>query len=172
MRHLFAVLFIAAFLIACGGDDNDPGNASSRYSGCGGFGTTAYDLLAAVENCDEELVWSYDAAIKELTLTHRNTYFNCVFDDAGHIDVTVSEGTGTYTVLERGVSDMWAACVCRYDIETKITDVVSGKITVTIKTSEEYMEEEGHGPEVAWTGSLDLTQESGTVLIFENPNCL
>ena len=165
MRHLLAALFTAAFLASCD-DGND--RVSVRYSGCGGFGTTAYNLLAVTENCDEELVWFHNKATNVLTLTHRNTRFNCAFDDHGKISVTVTEKGDAYTVEERGTSDIWAMCDCRYDIEMSIKDVDPVLTTMTVQTSQSYREEE---PDLAWTGTLDLTQESGTILIYANPEC-
>jgi hypothetical protein len=178
--HVFwgFVLVMIGLFIGCHENDrgitqtgSGAGNLSMnvQISDCGGFDAEQRNEKARLTNdplCgDERLIWSYDPASQTIQFLNTNVWLNCCGDRT--ITVTLNEETNTYIISETDAPASGSArcrCMCFFDFKVDVPHIVSETITVALSR---HITDEGR-QWIVWTGTLDLREQEGKILIQEN----
>ena len=165
---------MAIFVSACGNftaqpDTEEPDTDSemnpmtyqAALSDCGGFDVT----VELSEYCAAEvLTWDYDPSTKLLIFSDSRIVLNC----CGEHDMSIQLEDGVYTITEydrpmQGRGGIRCVCICPFDYEIEVQDMPAGEIQVQLLR--DISDDERWNNTLVWEGKLDLTQESGNVVI-------
>ncbi len=179
-------IFMALLLGACGTSDTDVDPATDlipqtfAVSKCGGFDSKANKAktyttkkLPKLAYCDAEVLqWTYDAVTGELKLSNNRIPLNC----CGDRSMKVKEQNGTYVLTEtdkpemittkQGTSGARCGCMCVFDMSVAAQKVAPGVIKAKLVR---HVTDSSSGAQNVWSGSIDLSAGSGTVVVDKSP---
>ena len=137
---------------------------SQEVSDCGGFSAMADDLAPY---CDAEvLLWAFDPVAGSLSLTDRRVPLNC----CGLHAMTVTGTGGVYSAIETDAlpeNGMRCRCDCVFDFRVVASPIPVG-LPITLSLVRDVADQDGY-PKTVWTGTLDLSAGSGSVVIDASP---
>ncbi|MEJ2722956.1 MAG: hypothetical protein P8181_17740, partial [bacterium] len=131
---------LAALSLSGCGDSNTTGTSPISltpsgslvdFAGCKQFGDGPPDIEPVIADC---IFYRYDG-VGVLNVTHVNAGFNCC---PGELIASVDVANRIITITE-GESEAGCRCLCLYDVEYEVVDLVPG--TYTIRFIEVYTEE-------------------------------
>lgn len=132
-------------------------------SGCGGF----HELLTLKDiglkdeetvDCSQLMVWKYDDSTDVVEIVIKKTMLNCAEKD----DVLIYQTEKGYEyIISDDFSGGDAGCVCMFDFSAELHGINSESLNLEVS----HKDEAGKTP--YWSGTLDLTQKSGTVVVKE-----
>lgn len=177
-------ILVTLLLGACGTSDDadvDPSDLIPQtfaVSKCGGFAldsgkTYTTKKLPQLKYCDAEVLqWSYDSKTGELKLSNNRIPLNC----CGDRTMKVKEDNGTYVLTEtdkpemittaQGTSGARCGCMCVFDMSVAAQKVPGGVIDVKLVR---HVTDSSGGAQNAWSGKIDLSNGSGTVVVDKSP---
>lgn len=134
-----------------------------EVSECGGFVAMqkADDATFAPDDyCDAEVLdWAYDAATQSLALHDERVFLNCCGEHA--MEVTYDHGLYVVRETDEPVEGAGRCdCMCVFDFHLDVSGVPDGIIALRL---DRFVTESGE--ETVWEGTLDLTLESGRVVV-------
>lgn len=163
----YLTLAMALALVACSNDPEETAiQQQSAVSDCGGFILESPQMKNPMGNpatyCDAEVLhWSYDAAAGTLSLANNRVLLNC----CGNHQMKVADDGGTYVVTETDAPESGDArcdCMCVFDYTLQAEGIPGGTIPMRVVRN---VTDDAEGPQVVWTGDIDLTAGSGTITI-------
>jgi len=169
------ITLVAAGLVAlgaaCGQVGDDPEQEDHlipqtyAVSECGGFKVTnqSDNNYQPTGYCDAEVLqWSYEPKDGKLRLSNNRVLLNC----CGDRKVTLKEVNGKLVVTEVDAPEASSGgrcyCMCVFDLAVEALKVPGGTVQVELHRS---VTDSASGPTQVFTGKLDLSQGSGTVVI-------
>ena len=155
-------------------------NGSTEVSKCG----ENFDFLKAAEtkarssvydddNSVERLLWSYDKETKILSFMHDNLCTPCGDDWEVSLILTKDEDTYSLTSLAEDTSRItsYKCGSCRYDLKTTAEIEEQDAINLVF-TKQTKSFDDKNGKTQIWSGKIDLTEESGEIVIKTGVECL
>ena len=158
MKRIFIVLSGILLFAGCG--ESDIGE-NVRVSECGGFeDRETVTFKEEEQKCDQLIIWEYNEKEEVLSILNQDVRLNC----CGQHDVSIEKNGASvvYTMIDNpnfGRCD----CTCSYDYSADIGNVSETKIDLSVFTDVA----ENDGPESVWEGTIDLSEESGTIVVKE-----
>lgn len=133
-------------------------------SECGGFAATAKsDGAPPLAYCDAEtLTFTHDAATGTLELQNDRILLNC----CGDRGITATLEDGVYVLRETDAPEGGSGrcnCMCVFDFKVSVQGVPAEAIKVQLERT--ITDDNASAGAIIWTGSLDLTQKSGSVVV-------
>lgn len=132
-------------------------------SECGGFAAASKSDGPPLSYCDAEtLSFTHDAATGTLTLQNDRIVLNC----CGDRGITATLEEGVYVLRETDAPEGGNGrcnCMCVFDFKVAVQGVPSQTIKVQLERT--ITDGNSGAAAIIWTGSLDLTQQSGKVVV-------
>jgi len=149
-----------------GGDDDDDDlrwleNQQDDTSDCGGF-EFAEQEKSVGDYCDDELIdWTYDAASGEFWIQDSRILLNCCGDHS--MQVAVPNPDELYVLeIDNSIGGSRCGCVCIYDYAVAAQNVPDTPTTLTIERS---VDDCAACSGILWSGPIDLTVGSGSIVL-------
>ncbi len=165
-----AVLLVALSTASCGDSSEtkvEPLSYDAALSDCGGFETKTQrsDYCAA-----EIAKWEYDHASKTLVFSDNRIMLNC----CGEHDITVRQDGDVYAITEHDAPEQTedggqtrCKCTCPFDYQVELKNMPSD--IVEIRLLRNITDDDQWTNALVWEGTLDLTEESGEIVIDDTP---
>ncbi len=141
----------------------------STTSQCGGFAQPR-DGADEPAYCEAEVLsWSYDAAQAELHLIDKRMELNC----CGEHDMSIVKQGDVYVVTEVDAPEVFdgqearCSCMCVYDFALDVQGITEQVIRIELVRD---VTDDAQGPQILFTGALDLTQGSGFEILDATPS--
>lgn len=146
-------------------DDNLAKNI--KASGCGGFeeeNAVIKNIKLAEDeiiDCSQLLFWKYDDTTDIVEIVIKNAELNCA--GVGTVQIKKTDAGYEYIIFE-DLSGGEAGCSCMFDFSAELPGILTESLNLEVKHSVKYTEIK---TDPYWSGTLDLTQKSGTVVVRE-----
>jgi len=165
--HSIIVIALSIFIISCDSSSEKEEligiGLNSKVSECGGFTETKSIVKTLDEetSCNDMLNWNYNSETKVLSLQNDNVGLNC----CGIHSITAEKIDNKYIVTEIDKSENGArcGCMCTFSFAVEIPNVENESINLVLKRNIEENEE----TETPLETTIDLTQNSGSIIIQE-----
>lgn len=138
-----------------------------KASGCGGFeeeNAVIKNIKLAEDeiiDCSQQLIWNYDDSTDVIEIVIKNAELNCA--GVGKVQITKTE-TGYDYILFEDLSVSLAGCSCLFDFSAELNGISAESLNLEVKHRVKHTEIE---TDPYWSGTLDLTQKNGTVVVKE-----
>lgn len=175
---IFGAVLMAMVASACGNftanpeEDIDdtalhPLTYQAALSDCGGLDVT----VEISEYCNAEILsWDYDPATKVFVFSDNRILLNC----CGEHDMSIELEDGVYTITEYdspliipGQEESRCNCMCSFDYEIEVQNMPAEEIQVRLLR--DVSDSDQWNNTLVWEGTLDLTDESGDIVIDDEP---
>jgi len=180
-KEIMIVIFVIAMFClvsSCGETECENGSCGidilSSFSACGGFDNDTkakFKEAGEDEECDEKLIWSYDESSGTLSILNEFVNLNCCGDHSIKVE---KNPDGGYIIKEKdqpepGHGGARCMCNCFFDFKVDILNVTDG--IIPIRFTRQVTDSKTGNEVLIWKGSLDLSTNSGAVVVQEHEYC-